>query len=352
MGASEGGGPTRRVRAGGTVRQLALMAATAVLCLPSALPAQEDWVVHIPELSDEDLARIDIHDGSIQDWESLLGEPVLRAPQFVAVEGKSYDPADLDYRVWLGWHDASNRIFCAVERADDVYLNRFEPLSAMIDHGNWVARNHTPIARLAHDARFAGIYFQDSVVHFHVDGDNGGGLYMTRFGNLEPWRRLSNSVAQFYVAISETWDSGPRLTMGSDGGWCLYPPYSEGGGGQFGEQPSISVTEFYVTPFDELIWNDEAGSVVSELTPGKVIGLIIAIPDFDNPAARFYPPFNTLQSFPPQAWERMGNADYMARGVLMGREQSSGTAPDELPAEAWGRLKAGGQPDASGRAVP
>ena len=75
------------------------------------------------ELTDADLAQIDVTDGSIDEWIDLLGEPTLTALDFqTRPDWPPYDPADMDYRVWLAWHGATNRIYVAAERSDDIYI--------------------------------------------------------------------------------------------------------------------------------------------------------------------------------------------------------------------------------------
>ena len=74
------------------------------------------------ELTDANLAQIDVTDGSIDEWVDLLGEPTLTALDFQTHPDKApYDPADMDYRVWLAWHGATHRLYVAVERSDDIY---------------------------------------------------------------------------------------------------------------------------------------------------------------------------------------------------------------------------------------
>ena len=54
----------------------------------------------IIELTDEDLGLIDIHDGSVDDWLTLMEEPSLTALDFGSGSaGTTYDPASLDWRV-------------------------------------------------------------------------------------------------------------------------------------------------------------------------------------------------------------------------------------------------------------
>lgn len=69
--------------------------------------AQDDTVYLIPELTDEQVAMLDLKDGSIEDWSNLVGEPTLSGVEFYPVIG-NYDPASFDFRFWLGWHDTSD----------------------------------------------------------------------------------------------------------------------------------------------------------------------------------------------------------------------------------------------------
>ena len=66
------------------------------------------------------------------------------------------------------------------------------------------------------------------------------------------------------------------------GEWYLRPPYAEGGGTHFGEQPTVSITEFYITPFDLFVWDDPALSRVSDLHPGKFINIQLEISDHEG----------------------------------------------------------------------
>ncbi|MCC7264297.1 MAG: hypothetical protein IT369_17440, partial [Candidatus Latescibacteria bacterium] len=105
------------------------MVVLLLLLAPARGQAQQTGPVLIPELTDEDLARIDLHDGSVQDWLQVVGEPTLRpADMSISVypSRQYHDPGDLDFRIWLGWHGASNRFYVALERADDIHVNRFD----------------------------------------------------------------------------------------------------------------------------------------------------------------------------------------------------------------------------------
>ena len=83
------------------------------------------------ELPDEGLEEVDLHDGSIGEWEALLGAPSLRArPDWVdsaghyvtAITEVPYGVVDGDWRVWLAWNRSTSRVYVAMERQDDVHV--------------------------------------------------------------------------------------------------------------------------------------------------------------------------------------------------------------------------------------
>ena len=299
--------------------------------LISEAPAhQGDRVYPIVELSDGDLAEIDLMDGSIEEWLDLLGEPALLAAfDFFTWEAYDYNPAEFDFRIWLGWHDATDRIYVAMEQVDDVYINEF-------------VRDDEPYYRVMSK--------NDGSMVLHVDGDHSGGefLYeMDVFDSPEEWMLHSEQQAQGYFALGEVNDDGSHVALFKDTTaplvsfaglepWYALPPYADGGGGSLAGDPFLSVTEFYVTPFDQLIWNSPEESVVSELYPGKIIGLKFSIRDHDDEFGKtnglFYlPEFN--ESVPPQTADSFG--DFVLTG-------SDGSIPEitSVESKTWGRIKA------------
>ena len=191
-----------------------------------------DRVFAIPKLSMDDLAVIDVHDGLIDDWLEVVGDPALTALDF-EVHG-SYDPSDFDFQVWLGW-SRENHLYFALVLIDDDYVNEFTR------GGNRkTSRNHF-------------MEGWDGSILVFVDGDHSGGLMSLEGG--EPL----DTQAQFYEALGVTFDDGPPLQLyyaevvkgGLSQDWFLVPPYADGGGARYGENPTVAVTEFYLTPFDE-----------------------------------------------------------------------------------------------------
>ncbi len=275
------------------------------------------------ELTDADLAQIDVTDGSIDEWVDLLGEPTLTALDFQTHPDQApYDPADMDYRVWLAWHGTTQRLYVAVERSDDIYINNYDGSDAIPE--------------------CVGMWVHDSSVNFIVDGDASGGkyyFYLEEIKDDEERQLLNYQQAQSYWILGDIVGGGSHVCLGGSRakeGWFNLPPYAEGGGASFGEQPTLSVTEFYVTPFDRLIWDSPAESVVSTLSRGTLIGFILAIRDFDvegGMAEGHH--FISGQDY----WSGSpSTADTFARGLLVG---PGGEVPDSaVESMTWGRIKA------------
>ena len=83
-----------------------------------------DTVYLFFEIADEDLEEFDFTDGTIEEWEEIVGEPSLLPGNFIFSEtvgdGAQYDPADMDFRIWLGWNASTDRFYYGVWRSDNV----------------------------------------------------------------------------------------------------------------------------------------------------------------------------------------------------------------------------------------
>ena len=61
------------------------------------------------ELTDEMLEKIDLHDGLIDEWYEI-GEPNMTLLDFKTNRNFiAPDPSNLDFRIWLAWHDRSRK---------------------------------------------------------------------------------------------------------------------------------------------------------------------------------------------------------------------------------------------------
>ena len=289
-----------------------------------------DRVIPIRYLSEETLALLDQDDGIVEDWVDAVGEPVLTPLDFNLWSGydisyDQHDPANLDFRIWLGWSQ-DGRIHVAGQFVDDVYVNEYDPLVAPY----WYPHVHDSMSLL-------------------VDGDHTGGEYFYRqtHGVVDEALK-TNRQAQHYENIARAPGGLPInllwTTLGADGfdeidqpvDWMVQPPFARGGGGVFGENPAIWVTEFYVTCFDRLNHLSPEESIVSQFAEGKTIGFDLYIHDYDiepvGPRALYW-----LAHHEDAEKDAVG-ADYMVDGLLLGPGGESGDTG--VQSVSWGRIKA------------
>ena len=279
-----------------------------------------DEIYPFHELLDEDLDRIDLTDGSVEDWLEVVGEPSLIASDFFW-ENHRYDPSEVDFRIWLAWNQSTSTVWIAMERFDDLYFNLYdgrEPWEMQL----W-----------------------DSSIRFMVDGDHSGGRYSSGGGRycehctaeevLEDHRQ-----AQQWMVIAETPDAEHLFHFGASD-WVAGEPYAAAGGGVIGESPVTTVTEFKVTPFDDLIYNDEDASEASRLYPGKTIGFSMYTYDNDDTAQRDGYGRHILMSLSPGT-RPLVDAGAFVDGLLLGGGEDPSRYDDGSAVEpsSWARIKA------------
>ena len=305
-----------------------LLTLAATLGLAAGAQAHVGDVIYpFFELLDEDLDRIDLTDGSVEDWLEVVGEPSLTAIDFLwGYWGeKAYDPSNVDFRIWLAWHQGTSTIWIAMERFDDLYLNYYD--------GEGPYRPYE-------------MQLWDSSIRFMVDGDHTGGTYSYFLGrNCEectPDQVLENyRQAQEWVAIAETPD-GEHLEHYGPSEWVGREPYAAAGGGVIGESPVTTVTEFRVTPFDDLIYDDEAASEASRLYPGKTIGFSIVTRDYDDTKwTDGHGPVSIPMSLTGTT-QSLIHADFFVDGLLIGAGEDPSLYDDPSAVEpaSWARIKA------------
>ena len=292
-----------------------------------------DRLYPIAYLSDEMLAEIQLDDGQIQEWVDLLGEPTLTLLDFrEEFQNSPLDPSDLDFRIWLAWHDEPARLYVAFVASDDVYKNTHD-----YDSSN-VNRQY--------------VHMNDSIT-LAIDGDHSGGAGNSNGDPMERWIE-GHGQTQFYAAISHT-ASGPTLSdlmyrvQTGMLSWTTLPPYAESGGGVAGEAPVIWVVELYVTPFDrwgEESWHGPAGSAVSRFSAGGVIGFTILVNDHDPPGdetvwKNWGPDFQQTDEHDRTFRNVMlHRADAFLDGLLLSADPAGPTGDSAVDAVSWGRIKA------------
>ena len=292
---------------------LALIAIGLVCGLTSGASAHiGDNVYLIFEIPAADAADIDLRDVSVADWEDVVGDPMFTPLDMyqdpTVGDGAQYDPADMDYRIWLGYNGGLGTMWMGMERIDNVYINEYT-------------------------GGDLGSLWQHDAIEFMLDGDHTGGDYTGSAD--ENWtdeeKSLNNNrTAQQYVAIADTPDGRHVGYQGAGADWVNALPYADGGGGSIGEGPTTNIIEFFVTPFDDLIWNSPDDSVPSTLSDGKVIGFQISAQDFDT-APTEYRAFHTITG-QAATWRY---AERFADGRLVGAGGATAVEDD-----SWGRIKA------------
>lgn len=288
----------------------------ATFLVRSARAHLGDRIYPIYEITDEMLMEIDVRDGSVEDWEEIVGEPSVTAANLSSLPtgGRSepvemYDPGDLDFRIWLGWNQSRHLIFFGFVGADNRYVNEYEgTVSITSEH--------------------------DSII-FMVDGDHSGGrLYNDSSWTPEERDLNFNRTHQYYNAIAATPESRhieyPRPAFD----WILSPPYADSGGRVTGEGPAISVIEFFITSFDELVWSSPEESALSALFPGRIVGFDIVVYDHDARPGEYHGVFSLSGEFSLGMF-----ADQFVDGILIGA--GTGVPGDTaLESGTWGRIKA------------
>ena len=300
--------------------------AALALLMGLAIPAGShsgDRVFPIPELTDEMLEEIRLDDGSVDEWYDLVGEPTMTLLDFHdPYANRLPDPSNLDFRIWLAWHDDPDRLYVAFVSSDDEYSNShdFDASFRLLEH--------------------------DSIA-LVVDGDHGGGhggVDITT--SSEDWGDF-HGEAQLYEAVARTVTGVPTLNapdiLRQTGGfsWTVFPPYGDGGGGVAGENPTISVIELYVTPYDHWEGWDSGPqeTAFSDLAAGQAIGFAIMVYDWDEKPGswEYFTSIRTEDSYVDIVDLR---ADVFLDGLLLPAQPTDSEERTAVESVSWGRIKA------------
>lgn len=298
---------------GSAQRLLLVSIGIALAATPPAAGHVGTFVYPIYELPTADLP--DLRDGTLDDWEDVLPDAVLDQSHFTAEGAGAADASTFAFRVFLAWHHASQRIYFAVERVDDVYLPP--------------------------GPGFSG----EGVTTLLVDGDHSGGQYY--FYEQEGYsatevKRMTCSQAQFYTVRPEELD-GELIYVPDQLRWTAGVPWADVGGSQSGDSPNLSVVEMTVSAWDNLNWEGPELSERSRLEAGRVIGFDIQMQDFDEegfPAGSYRMALPTrFGEVPYRHWEF---ADNFIDGWLVPCDTGDcSRGPNTaVVGDSWGRIKA------------
>ncbi len=288
---------------------------SAVLSLGGGAGAHVgDRVIPIYEVPSSDIPAID--DFSLFEWENIVPEPSLESLDFSSLQVGSPSSADLAVRVYLAWNMATQRLYLALERTDDIYINEYFGGDAP----NFIGADH---------------------VEFFVDGDHSGGQYACGppDGTEDQIRLFVGAQAQRYAVIADAPDAILFGLEGFANGWASLPPWADIRTRQVGVEPTETRFELYTTLWDNLNWNGPDVSVRTLLKPNHIIGLQMGIIDHDAPGSggiRYS--ISSLLERPPLVCFAENFVDARLMPCTRGdctQAESSAVRPD-----SWGRIKA------------
>lgn len=254
---------------------------------------------------------IDVHDGSVLDWEEIVPEPTLTLIDFEGLRLTGYDLESLAGRAFLGWSAEEQRIYFAVERFDDVYVNAYD--------------GSGPSSMLSYDH-----------MSIQIDGDHSGGIYMSLPGDglsAEEAAEFDSQQAQSYETIVESPDGQLIHINNERKEWAARPPWAEVSGFQVNASPNYSLIEGFITPWDALYTSGPEDSKRSVLEAEDIVGFNIVLWDYDqSPGERPITVYGVSDDAGGYSWR---DASMFTDGVLIPLSAESAVAPD-----SWARIKA------------
>lgn len=269
------------------------------------------------ELATEDLP--DLHDGSIEDWEDVLGDNFLTIDDFESLDdgghgGAPKDPADMDYKVYLAWNSREQRVYVGVERTDDIYLNSVNP-DDPFDAWQWDG------------------------VEVYLDGDHSGGQYNLFSADDvdDPAFSQARQAQQWLILPTSEGDRTTGLfSFNGSQEWATWPPWTDSGGAEFGSEPTRTVTEAALTAWDALDAEGPSTSDRSLLEAGNVIGFSLTINDFDEAPGQYHA---------THTFTYVGDGYYQAGSLADATlvpctGGDCGDVPTAVESNSWARIKA------------
>ena len=317
------------------IGMISLLSLDLVLLLAASAGAHVgDRVYPIHELTDEMLAGIQLDDGSTEEWYDLVGEPSMTPEDFVTRDNREFDPSDLDFRIWLAWHDATDRLYVAFSGSDDVYNDN--------NGKSWPPFKDSLLLSVDGDHSGTTAYqLGDSPGYIDIEGRElwwESQQYMARASLDGGTPALEGYFSTLYLG-GDLWEYSDEV----DGShWMFSPPYGDLGGGVQGEGPTISAIELYITPYDGKLgadsYDDPDEVVPSDLEAGEVIGFAPIVFDWDSDEWEDPWKPGAIQAS-LQEILFLYRADVYLDGLLLpaGPVDSPETAIESI---AWGRIKA------------
>lgn len=252
----------------------------------------------------------DVNDESLEDWEAVLPGASLDQGDFSNLVFRDDDPSDFAFRIFIGWNDESQQLALAFERLDDRLITQLDRMAIMID------------------------------------GDHSGGRYVfwgDEFSEAETAE--SYSQAQSYGLVADPQQDVYLTHSGPAAHWAAVFPYTYANGFQIGDEPSYSVVELVITPWDRLTAEGPETSRRTVLRPGGIIGLDIALSDVDEPPVDGSAPVSNFYKLAPQGNPQGGSSVWAGdfadvELVPCSLPGCSGDLGSAVQFDSWARVKA------------
>lgn len=260
-------------------------------------------------------------DGDLSEW-AVVPEVYVVKPEDThdALYSNVVDKADLDFRGYVGYNDASDKVLMASSVFDDLH-----------------ERDNTDPGQCN---------CADDNFEFWIDGDHAGSPYVAEYGRAdgatdEERLRATNSTLQWWsIAVPPVGDRD--VQSGNTGQWQDDSPHFDFAWSFEGEQfdESTYYYEMSFTVWDDLDHNGPDTSTPSTLEEGEVIGINLIWSDYDG--VKGQQPLRDDGSSPYDGYWITGGpccdgvnaSDFLLAPV---EDVFGGTA---VETETWGRLKA------------
>ena len=265
-------------------------------------------------------SALPVIDGNLDEW-AIVPQVYVLTPDDThdALYSNPVDKADLDFRGYIAYNDASDKIIMASSVFDDEHERD----------------NTDPGQCNCNDDNF----------EMWIDGDHAGSPYVAEYGtaegaSTEERQRATNSTLQWWsIAVPPVGDRD--VQSGSTGQWQDDPPHFDFAwsftGEQFGE--STYFYEMSFTVWDDLDYSSPESSTASTLDEGEIIGINVIWSDYDGSLATTV---NDDGSTGYDAYWITGGpcCDGINASDFLLAPLDGSAFPTAVATETWGRLKA------------
>jgi len=229
-----------------------------------AVSAQTVGIHEIPQQ-----LPIDVHDGSLDDWDAVVPGPTFRLGDLTATDRtvpllSSGDSLDLELDIYLGWTAEPPRVYAAFDMRDDYFAT------------TWEEGDSLP--------------FGEQYVEIGVDADRSGGQVEYDGPSAIEWSYRQAQLWRVVFVEGSEEAGGANFLLhhhqgDSDTDWLFAAPWSAVGG-WIDRRGHRALVELMACPFDFVAKHDGAtASTAAGMTRGDTVGVMVSVTDFDTDLA-------------------------------------------------------------------